>query len=1038
MLASGQRLQGNTLTEWHDSNATPRLDGQPLMDAANPLRWLYDRSTRPAELPSAFVETFSGDRLPGRVVEYRSGQDSTFDRLPPHLLVEPSITLSPPAKPTTNTVRVALPMVRRIVWQRRTNQYQPGTVFYRDGRSLTFRAVRFRGDQLNLLVEGGGNQALPWGDVAELHLPAPDSFWRVYFDELAVLCTNLETRLMQLETIDGLVATTSLDRFKPRAEGGESEKWYHGVQPAWSLDILWVPNRDVVYRRLFKPIEVPLSRIAPASVASKAALGGSSRRPQVNRSALGGPLRTAQFDFGWGYGVQAQSEVAFELPAAAKSFRTSVALDRVAEKGGCIRARLFANQAIGQPLWESPFIVGSETVVDTGVLPLQGPAGGQKLLVLQIDSAHEGRPAGADPLEIRDHADWLDSVLELDAAKLADEFARRLPGQIAAWKDWSVRLAPDSASQPQIEWFAVRDERLPQPGSFSRAVATRSAAIVLSRTVSISPRDRWLVIAAARPFNRGAAPKLEVRIDDMPVAEFTVPDRPGNRDDLRPMVVPLEGYQKLPNSTAEIEIRQLVVAADSPPVEWRAVELVEQLPGLTRVFDEQTDVSLMAKGSSQGSGFDADRHYGQQSIRLAADEKAAWRFPTTISVREQPKWGENRTFRFAVRKRGGGRFAIEFQTSPPRPEPARYDLGSGEPTLGKATRVHGDLPDTWLVITRDVFADFGPMDITGMQLICPDGEQVLVDHVYFGRTHQDFDLIPQAPSAEKTNQMAQQQLMQQAIDRMSPAVVTIERADGRKIAGVIVRRHEGEIVTAGHALGKPNQEVKVYFSDGKVVKGKSLGIWRDANLGLVRLEEKGEWPFPPVWPHEAFHLQDMYAALTLPEKGAAGSKPNVQVATVRRVFRNSVWIDADSTDWIPGGALMHREGYLMGLQTGRSRFGGMTFTRIMQGPFDAQTGRLRNSEVYGAWPAGFEPVLGADGKPSKDGLVIEQVAKDSAAAKAGLQSGDILKSIDGKAVLSPDDLQIALAEKDGGQEVTIDIVRVGAPQQIKTTLAPRW
>lgn len=1037
MLANGQRLQGNALTEWHDANAKPRLEGQPLLDAGNPLRWLYDRSLRAGEQPAALVEMHSGDRLPGQVVEYRSGEESAFDPLPPHLLVRPTIELSPPAKMATDTLRIALPMVRRIVWQRRTDSYQPGTVFYRDGRSLPFRAVRFRGDQLHLLVEGG-SRFVPWNEIAELHLPAPDSVWQAYFDELAALCNTVDTRLMQVETVDGLVATTSLDRLKPRSEGREPEKWYHGVQPAWCLDTLWVPQRDIIYRRSFKPTEVPLSRILPSEVVSKAVLGGSSRRPQTNRSALGGPLRTAQADFGWGYGVQAHSELTFPLPPGVKSFRSLVALDRAAGKGGCIRARIFANQASGQPLWESPFLVGNATVADTGVLTLQGPAAGQKSLVLQIDAAHAGRPAGADPLEIRDHADWLDPLLELDPAMLKEEFARRLPTQFAAWKDWNVRLAPTSAAEPQIEWFTVRDERLPQPGAWRRAVATRSAAIVLSREAAIGPRDRWLVVAAFRPQgSKGTEPKLEVRIDNTPVAEFAVPEQPANRDDVRPLVVPLDGYQRPQTATAQIEIRQLVASADSAPVEWRAVQLVEQLPGLTRVFDEPADVALMQQGSGQGSGFDDDRHYGQQSTRLASGGTTRWKFAETIAVREQPKWGESRMLRFAVRKRGGGRVSLELETSPPRPEPIRYDLGSGEPTLGKATRVHGDMPDSWLVITRDVFGDFGPLDVSGITLHCPDGEQALVDHVYFGRTQQDFDLIPQAPSAEKTNQMARQQLMQQAIDRVAPAVVTIQLPDGRTIGGVVVRRAEGEILTVGHALGKPNQDVTVYFSDGKAAKGKTLGIWREGNIGLVRLEEKGEWPFPPMWPHEAFHLQDMYATLTLPEKAPPGTKPEVQVATVRRVFRNDVWVDADATSWTPGGALMHRDGYLMGLHTGRSRFGGMTFTRVVQPKLDAQIGRMRNGEVFGAWPAGYEPLLGVEGKPSKEGLAVEQVAKDSPAAAAGLQPGDLLKSVDGKAVLSEDDLRAALAEKDAGQEVTLDAMRAGASRQAKATLARR-
>src|SRR5690606_8346536 len=158
-----------------------------------------------------------------------------------------------------------------------------------------------------------------------------------------------------------------------------------------------------------------------------------------------------------------------------------------------------------------------------------------------------------------------------------------------------------------------------------------------------------------------AEPKLEVRIDGLPVAEFTVPERPNNRDDLRPLVVPLDGYQRLPGATAQLEIRQLAVSPDSPPVEWRAVALVEHLPGLTRVFDEPADVALMQQGSGQGSAFDADRHYGQQSLKLSADQQMSWKLASPIAVREQPQWGETRILRFAVRKRGGGRVAIELE-----------------------------------------------------------------------------------------------------------------------------------------------------------------------------------------------------------------------------------------------------------------------------------------------------------------------------------------------------------------------------------------
>ena len=131
------------------------------------------------------------------------------------------------------------------------------------------------------------------------------------------------------------------------------------------------------------------------------------------------PYRWRRARLGRQAGCEALGASVFELPPGAKTFRSQVGLDRASGKGGCVRARLFANAAGTPPLWESPFLVGSEAIADTGVINLAGPAMGQKHLVLQVDPAHDGRPAGTDPLDIRDHADWFDPMLEL------------------AWFDWT-------------------------------------------------------------------------------------------------------------------------------------------------------------------------------------------------------------------------------------------------------------------------------------------------------------------------------------------------------------------------------------------------------------------------------------------------------------------------------------------------------------------------------------------------------------------------------------------------------------------------
>src|SRR4030095_16024505 len=187
-----------------------------------------------------------------------------------------------------------------IVWQRRGRQpYQPGTAILRDGRMLVYRAVRFHSGQCHLLLPEGGDQRVAWSDLAELHLPAVDA-WDAWYDELVQLCPNIETRLYQVETTSGLVATASLARWVPRFEGNSAEpdRWVHGIQPAWSLDILWIPCREMVFRRSWRPREAPLSRLmATMSRTNRTASAA------VNASCLGGPLRSQTLEFGWGLGV---------------------------------------------------------------------------------------------------------------------------------------------------------------------------------------------------------------------------------------------------------------------------------------------------------------------------------------------------------------------------------------------------------------------------------------------------------------------------------------------------------------------------------------------------------------------------------------------------------------------------------------------------------------------------------------------------------------------------------------------------------------
>ena len=67
VMADGQRVTGGHLTGWGNSDL-PTLNGQPLHNQADPIRWLRRETTDQPALPKAYLEMVGGDVMPGRVV----------------------------------------------------------------------------------------------------------------------------------------------------------------------------------------------------------------------------------------------------------------------------------------------------------------------------------------------------------------------------------------------------------------------------------------------------------------------------------------------------------------------------------------------------------------------------------------------------------------------------------------------------------------------------------------------------------------------------------------------------------------------------------------------------------------------------------------------------------------------------------------------------------------------------------------------------------------------------------------------------------
>lgn len=101
----------------------------------------------------------------------------------------------------------------------------------------------------------------------------------------------------------------------------------------------------------------------------------------------------------------------------------------------------------------------------------------------------------------------------------------------------------------------------------------------------------------------------------------------------------------------------------------------------------------------------------------------------------------------------------------------------------------------------------------------------------------------------------------------------------------------------------------------------------------------------------------------------------------------------------------------------------------------------------GTWPGGenfrmfdmdeSRAMLGVTTEQADGGVEIQTITKESAAEKAGLKKGDVIKKIGDKIIESPDDLSETIQDHKPGDKVTITFLRDKKEQKITTELG-KW
>ena len=306
------------------------------------------------------------------------------------------------------------------------------------------------------------------------------------------------------------------------------------------------------------------------------------------------------------------------------------------------------------------------------------------------------------------------------------------------------------------------------------------------------------------------------------------------------------------------------------------------------------------------------------------------------------------------------------------------------------------------------------------------------------------------PSCDVTS-VAEQQL---------PAVVTIMAASGNGggVGSGEVIRSNGYIVTNNHVIAPAlgGGSLEVIFDNGDSARATLVGRDPLTDLAVIRVD-KSSLQTIAIGNSSGLKIGQPVVALGAP-LGLSSTVTSGIVSALGRTVHvpgegsgSALLVDAVQTDASinpgnSGGALVNCSGALVGIPTAGASTGetggsiGLGFAIPVNSALTiAEEIISKGSVTHSFIGIQAQPLAasatGQGGQAA--GLWVVAVVPGSPAASAGLQEGDILRSIDGDPATSTDQLMALSLTKRPGEQVEVGYERNGHQATAKITLASR-
>lgn len=286
---------------------------------------------------------------------------------------------------------------------------------------------------------------------------------------------------------------------------------------------------------------------------------------------------------------------------------------------------------------------------------------------------------------------------------------------------------------------------------------------------------------------------------------------------------------------------------------------------------------------------------------------------------------------------------------------------------------------------------------------------------------------------------------QDAVNAVAPALVNITTAvgyDGSEAAGTgVVLTSDGIVLTNHHVIAGSTAIKAAVAGTSKTYTATVIGYDASHDIAVIKLENASGLATAPIGDSGTVRVGDV--VIGLGNAGGLGGKPIPADGTVTGLDRsitamNSengtsedlsglIETDADIRPGDSGGALVSADGKVIGIVTAGSVSGfhaqsgtdgyAVPINQAMQIAQDIRDGKASSTIHIGS--SAFLGIQVASAQSSGSGVLISGTVSGTAAARAGLQAGDRITSIDGRKVTDGASIKAIMAQHHPGDSVSL-------------------